>query len=389
MELRDLARPTLHLTTATLISAITGLIFWWAASRFYSAGDIGTASAVISFLNLAFAVSTLGLNVGLIRFYGEFNGRGAGTTLIIMTALSLVLTGVYGILNPGKALGREPSFFGLLLATAAAGALYNVLGYLSVASGKTRTYVEMSLAYGLRVIPVPLMRSLGAPGLLGSFGFGLVLGLSHGWRKLRSHIVPCLDREFLRASFGVSLSNYIGNIVNLLPVYLMPTIILVELGREWTGYYYVGFTLGNIILVPITALSTILLREERTGQKFREALLLILIYWGASVVGIWLFGNYALLLFGEGYTRAMDMLKAVALGIGPAGVTYVGLAKLTVEKKPVYISILNVLRGGLFLLIGYLLLGRYGIAGVGMGWSLAHTATGLGIVVLWKKPKSF
>lgn len=388
MELRRLLGPTLHLTLATMMNALTGLLFWWGASRFYSPADVGAASAIISFMNLTFALSTLGLNIGLIRFYDRFGERGAGTTLLITTLLSVLVIASYAALNPRGVVRGWSTAAGIII-TGAFGAAYNVFGYLAIAAGKTGTYVGMSVAYGSRVVPVPFIRELGAQGLILSFAAGIILGLLYGAGRLRRYIQLSFDQDFLRESIGVSLSNHLGNVVNLVPMYLMPTIILLRLGREWTGYYYIGFTVGNLLLVPLTALGTILIREWRRGEGLEGIFLLLTAYWAISTAGVWALGAQVLGLFGSGYTSALGLLKAMALGVGPVGATYVELARLTVEKKPKIILILNSIRGVVFLALGYLLLGPYGITGVGIAWTLAHlTAVG----AIWaeaKDPKTF
>ena len=389
MELREVLRPTLNITLATVITALTGLFFWLLATKFYSPQEIGMASAVISFLNLTFAVSTLGLNVGLIRFYSKYGKKATGTTLIVMLASSLIMTTAYVLTNPGGMVGESRLFQGIVYITCIAGAVYNALGAISIPARRTGVYLEMSAIYGLRIVPLPFLRDLGAYGLIGSVAVGLTVGFLYGLVRLRDYISLGFETDFLRESLGISISNYVGNTVNILPMYLMPTLILVHLGKEWAGYYYVGFTVGNLMMVPIMALSTILIREGNGKSYFRRSTALVIAYWVITLITTGFLGSFLLGIFGEDYLRALAMVKAIAVGIGPFGMVYLGIARLTVENASRGVFTINVIRGSLFLVLGYLLLYPYGITGVGIAWTLAHTVAVLVLCGSYFNPKTF
>lgn len=370
MELRALLKSTTDLTLATIVMAVSGLFFWIFAARLYPPGDVGTASALISFMNLVFALSTIGLNVGLIRFYGKYGKSAIGTTIMTMLLLSTGLTTTYIMLNPGDIAETPEIIIGAYL-TCVFGALYNALGFVSIPLRKTDVYVKMSLLYGLRVLFLPAVQALKAAGMVLATSVGLALAAAFGLREFREEISLTLDPKFIRESSAISLSNYLGSIVNVLPVYLMPTIILVELGREWTGYYYVGFTVGNLLMTPIVALSTVLMRDGER-KLFKKSLGIVLVYWLLTTVGVFGLGAHILSIFGEDYTKALPMLKALTLGLGPFGLVYIGISALTVKDKPGRILGVNLIRGSSFLVFSYFLLPEHGISGIGIAWVFAH-----------------
>ncbi len=370
MELRALLKSTTDLTLATIVMAVSGLFFWIFAARLYPPGDVGTASALISFMNLVFALSTIGLNVGLIRFYGKYGKSAIGTTIMTMLLLSTGLTTTYIMLNPGDIAETPEIIIGAYL-TCVFGALYNALGFVSIPLRKTDVYVKMSLLYGLRVLFLPAVQALKAAGMVLATSVGLALAAAFGLREFREEISLTLDPKFIRESSAISLSNYLGSIVNVLPVYLMPTIILVELGREWTGYYYVGFTVGNLLMTPIVALSTVLMRDGKR-KLFKKSLGIVLVYWLLTTVGVFGLGAHILSIFGEDYTKALPMLKALTLGLGPFGLVYIGISALTVKDKPGRILGVNLIRGSSFLVFSYFLLPEHGISGIGIAWVFAH-----------------
>ena len=382
MELKTLLKSTTDLSLATIVMAVSGLFFWIFAARLYSPEDVGTASALISFINLVFALSTIGLNVGLIRFYKEYGKSATGTTIITMLLLSIGLTTAYVVTNPGNIVEAPEIVIGAYL-TCVFGALYNALGFVSIPLRRTDVYVKMSFLYGLRIFFLPLTRTLKAAGMVLATSVGLALATAFGLREFKGEISPTLDLKFIRESFAISMSNYLGSLVNVLPVYLMPTIILMELGREWTGYYYVGFTVGNLLMTPIVALSTVLMRDG-DRKLFRKSLVIVLVYWLLATAGVFSLGTHVLSIFGEDYTKALPMLKLIALGLGPFGFVYLGISALTVKGKPGRILAVNLVRGSSFLALSYFLLPEYGITGIGIAWVFAHL-----LATLLLDPKTF
>ncbi|EEB72933.1 lipopolysaccharide biosynthesis protein [Thermococcus sp. AM4] len=370
MELKALLRSTTDLTLGTIVMALSGLFFWLFAARLYPAEEIGTASALVSFMNLVFALSTLGLNIGLVRFY-RIHGKGAsGTMVTAMLLLSTGLTTAYVLMNPGGAFERPELILGAYL-LALFGALYNALGFVSIPLGRTEVYVKMSALYCLRVVFLPFLRTLKAGGMVLATSLGLAVASALGMKEFREQVSFTIDVEFIRESLALSLSNYIGSIVNVLPLYLMPTIVLVELGKEWAGYYYIGFTIGNLLTTPIIALSTVLIRDGKKAL-FRKSLGLVLSYWALAAAGTFLLGEPILKIFGMDYLNALPMLKAIALGLGPFGLVYLGISGLTLRNAAGRILAINLVRGVSFLLLSYFLLPREGITGIGMAWTLAH-----------------
>jgi len=380
--LRTLLRSTTDLTLGTITMALSGLLFWLFAARLYPPDEIGTASALVSFMNLVFALSTLGLNIGLVRFHRIYGKRAAGTTVTAMVLLSTGFTTAYVLMNPGKVFERPGLIVGAYL-LGLFGALYNALGFISIPIGRTEVYVKMSALYGLRVVFLPIFRSLKASGMILATSLGLAIASALGLTEFREQVSFTIDVEFIKESLALSLSNYLGSIVNVLPLYLMPTIVLVELGKAWTGYYYIGFTIGNLMMTPIVALSTILIRD---GEKalFRKSLALVLSYWVLAVVGIFWLGKPILEIFGGDYLAALPMLKMIALGLGPFGLVYIGISGLTVKGAAGRILAINLVRGLSFLILGYFLLARQGITGIGVAWALAHL-----LAALLLDPKTF
>lgn len=391
MELRKLLSSTFDLTAATLVSSASGLVFWWVASKFYPPQEIGVASAILSVLNLIFALSTLGLNIGAVRFYGKFGKNALWTMTVTMVLTSILMTAAYIILDPS---GINPSLqvSALLLMISGLGALYNALGYASIPLRKTRTYLNQSILYSTRMLPLPFLQAHGWIGSVISFGTGLAVGTLYGLRRLGGSIKGKFNKEFFGRAIKLSFANYLGSITGLLPVYLMPSIVLETLGREATAHYYIGFMILNLTVMPLSYLAVLLLREgsEESSidrKNLQRIFSLLLVYWAIAGAVLGLLGEPILRLFGESYVSATEMLKIGAFGIGISGVLYLFTTLRNLQEDTRRVGASNVINGLSFLLFGTVLVGRVGIAGPVIGWIIGNTLGTLVLIV--KIPKTF
>ena len=66
---------TLFILIFLMLSSVIGagirFVFWVIAARFYSAEDVGLASAIVSAMRMIGMLSVLGLDLALIRFIPE------------------------------------------------------------------------------------------------------------------------------------------------------------------------------------------------------------------------------------------------------------------------------------------------------------------------------
>jgi O-antigen/teichoic acid export membrane protein len=391
LGLRDLIRPTANLTGATFVSAAAGFLFWWAAARLYPAEEVGVASSVLSALSLIFALSTLGLNVGTVRFYPKFGKAATGTAALVITVASLSMTEVYILINPGGILTDRVSVKALLLIIAVLGAVYTASGIAAVPLRKTNVFFRQSVVYSTRVIPLPFLTEESFGGIVGSFGTGLLLGAAYGVIKLKDALRPTLSVEFLREALPISFGNYLLSVSSYLPLYFMPSLVLRDLGREMAAYYYAGFMIITLTTVPINQLSLILLREGSKGKIRRRDMVKaaegLAVYWVVTAAILILTDDALLSIFGSEYTAAGDMLKLASLGIGPAGFVALLTAALNIEMDSRGVAIASALNCLVFLLSAHPFLLRFALQGAALSWILSNSAALL--VLLLRYPKTF
>ncbi|NJF26142.1 lipopolysaccharide biosynthesis protein [Thermococcus sp. Bubb.Bath] len=391
MGLRDLIRPTANLTGATFVSAAAGFLFWWAAARMYPPEEVGVASSVLSALSLIFALSTMGLNVGTVRFYSKFGKKATGTTVLVITIASFSMTAVYTIMDPGRVLTGKTSLKALLLSMAVLGAVYTTNGIAAVPLRKTDVFFKQSVVYSARVIPLPFLTREGFGGIVGSFGVGLLTGAVYGVIKLKDALKPAFSMEFLREALPISVGNYLLSISSYLPLYFMPSLVLRDLGRDMAAYYYAGFMLISLTTVPINQLSIILLREGSKGKIRRRDMVkaagVLAVYWAITSAILILAGNTLLSIFGGKYTSAGGMVKLASLGIGPAGFVALLTAELNIAMDSRGVAIASALNCLVFLFSAHPFLLHFGLQGAALSWILSNSAA-LPVLLL-RHPKTF
>jgi len=89
-------------------------------------------------------------------------------------------------------------------------------------------------------------------------------------------------------------------------------------------------------------------------------------------------GDRLLLLFGEEYSlNATSTFRLLALATIPAIMVHIFLAIKRAEEDTVSLIIVPVALVIGAILLGYWLLGRYGIVGIGVAWLVVHTVAAL------------
>jgi O-antigen/teichoic acid export membrane protein len=378
-ELENLKSPlyrnSIYISLSFLITAVAGFLFWSIAARLYPSSDVGVASAIVSAINLVFTISMLGMNFAIIRFYPEYRERAIGSSLVITIIASFLFSILYGII-----MGRSESFRSIFSAEfliifitfSMIGTSYNLISIYAIAKRKAEHSFVQAVLFSVRFVFLFFLVSWGVLGIVSSFGLGLLLGLVYGLIFVDG-IRLALDLEYLKASFRFSLGNYIANLANVTPNYLMPTIVLTILGEEQAAYYYIAFAVGNMLLFVPNAINTSFFVEGSHGfsnikKTLKKALFLSYVYLLGALVFVWLFGGYVLELFRPEYVKGFGLLKLMVLGGFFVVPVNFSITILNIQKRVREVVGINLLKAALFLGLSYLLIPRFGIEGVGWGW---------------------
>lgn len=392
-EFRNFKSPlyknSIYISLASLTTAVAGFLFWAIAARLYPAEDVGVASAIVSALNLTFQLSMLGMNFAIIRFYPEYKEKAVSSALLVTGVAGVVLSIAYGLLMLNSESFKEFGwdFLGLFVLFSVIGTFYNVLSTYAIARRQAEHAFLQNLLFAGRFVFLVFLTSLGVLGIISSFGLGLILAVGYAVFMVGIPTIK-IDREFIREAFNFSVGNYLANIANIAPNYLMPTLVLNMLGKEEAAYFYMAFSIGNLILFVPNAINTSFFVEGSHGLKnmrrtLKKAITFSYAYLIAAIIGVWSFGGYVLRFFGEGYVGGLALLRFMALGGFLVVLVNFALTVLNIQKRVKEIVAINTLKAVLFLGLSYLLVPKMGIMGVGLGWIGAYLGVigALGVII--------
>ncbi|HTX44438.1 MAG TPA: oligosaccharide flippase family protein, partial [Methanocella sp.] len=210
-----LYKNSFYLVVNRVLVVLTGFVFWMVATRVYSVNDVGLAVAFVSSSQLICSFSVFGFDTSIIRFFNNYDrSRIFNTSLIVVTAASLVLGGLYVLgvryLSPDLAVLQNPLYAAVFL-------LFTMV--LSIATITAQSFIAMRDAkYSfiqnvLLTLRIPLLIPLL---FLGSFGILSATFLAYAGAYVVVfyflgrfiELRPRVDLEFIKLSYKFSFGNY-------------------------------------------------------------------------------------------------------------------------------------------------------------------------------------
>lgn len=332
----ELVKNGFFLLASTATQGVLGAAFWLLCARLFTVAEIGTATALISATVLLGYVSLLGLNSSVIRFLPNASDPNAeiNNGILLSSVVSIVLASGYVLLLPSLAGSLAFVRHSILYAVGfvafsamTALVLYTDAVFIARRSAKYNLYVDGLAQGGTKlVLPVALV-SAGAFGILAATGIAatadvvlsIILMITVlGYRpRLRLH------PGAIRQALGFSSANYFANILNLLPTLVIPIAIINRLGARAAGFYYVAFSVANLLNAIAYSTSQSLFAEGSHGDQDkrvlarRSARLLAAVSIPAALL-VALVAPFVLSVFGRQYgTHATSTLVVLALGLLP------------------------------------------------------------------------
>ena len=399
----SLYRNALYLVIVNLALPATGLAFWVIAARFYSAEDVGLASAIIAAMALLASLSTLGLNFGLIRFLPH-SGQNANPMInscfTISGLASIVLCVIFfaglSIWSPALLFLRQnPTYLAAFIVFTVANALSLMVNDTFIAERRSGFALARGLIFGVLRLPLPILLAafFHSFGIFASWGISLAVALvisvliflpraQTGYRLL-----PTISKSAVNEMMHFSLANYISNQFWFLPSFILPIMVLNLLGAELNAYFYIAWVVGSALAMVPFAIAMALFAEgsynkQRLGADAWRSLKLTSLIIVPVVIVIVIIADKLLLLFGSSYSESGTMLlRIMALSTFPTAINYIYLSIKRVEKKLAVLLKLTAFIAIATLALSYLLLPRIGINGAGIAWLGSQGVVAVGIIV--------
>jgi len=383
----------MYLAADMATTALLGFVFWIVAARFYSASDVGFATAVISAATFLAVLSYLGFDASLIRFLP----RADRPSELLNT--SFTLCGVVGLLLGTLFLLGLPlwspvldfvrgNVISSLVFVILVGllTLSGLIGSSYVAQRQAKFTFFMDITSSVLKIPLAILLAgfFYSFGIIAAYALAMALAVVIGAFAFLPKVVagykmlPELKVALIRDVWRYSSANYVASLLFGASRWLLPVIVLNVRGPEANAYFYVAFTIASLLFVIPLAVSSALFAEgshfeDKLGENVTRSLKFTFLILVPGVILLLLAGRWILLIFGESYSaNALQLLWLMSLSSLPLSINcvYSVILRVTGRLKELIViwglTALGVLAGSYLIIpilgingVGYAMLGTY------------------------------
>lgn len=388
-------------------TAILGFIFWKVMADAFSPSIVGIGSALLSAAGLVSNMASLGLGNGLMRFVPEAGNRASkfvNGVFLVSSIIALLVSLVYiagtSVWSPSLHFLAQRYLLGFcFMAVTALITVSNLCDYSFIAQRLARYTFLKNLIVSLAKIPLPIL----VFSALGGYGIFLGCGVAVVMAVIVSFVL-FLPRAYPRSAFdgGVdfylayralpfSLGNYLASLFNQAIGSVLPLIVLNIKGAESNAYFYMAWMMASVIAIIPNGVATSLFAEcshypDKLNHYLKRSLLVSLALLVPAVGVLWVLAPWLLGFFGQAYAaNGTETLRWLLLSNFPQAINSFYRDVNRVKKRMSYIVYQAFAMSSLTLGLGYLLLQEKGLAGIGIGYTLANLTVALVVAVpLWR-----
>ena len=399
-----LFKNSYFLMTSTVVGSLLGFIFWMLIARYYTPYDVGLATALISAANLLTAFSLLGFGYGIRRFLpNEIDKQGMINSCLTITFLfSILLSAIFilgiDIWSPALLFVRENILFLMFfIVFPCANAIIQLQRSVFMALRSAEfTFIQNTTLSVLKLIFVLYLMAFSAFGIFSSWTIAACITLIFSIffltpRRVHSYLpIPTIKKKMIKDMFPISFGNYIAENFGVIPNSVLPLMIINVLNPEMNAYFFMALAISNLlIMVSVAVNSSLFVEGSYAPELFRnnviKAIKFTFLLIIPAILGIFIFGDKLLLLFGRAYAEnGFYVLCILVLAVIPFTINkiYSTIKNVQLNVKPVIY--LNALIAILTIVISYVLMIKIGLIGVALGYTLGQ---GIGAVVVFAAVK--
>jgi O-antigen/teichoic acid export membrane protein len=390
-----LIQNSFYLLAATATQGVLGMAFWLLCARLFPASQVGEATALISASILLAYLSLLGFNSSLIRYLPKDPRPESwlNNGLVLCTAVSILLGGGYVLVLPSIApkltfVRHSPLEAAGFIAFVTMTALVLLTDAVFIARRQAKYNLLVDgVVQGVTKLVLPLVLvGAGAYGIFAATGFAaafdvvvslVLIVIVIGYRpRMR------LNVGVIRQGIGFSAANYAANLLNLVPTLVLPIAVIDELGTRPAAYYYIAFSIANLMNAIAYSTCQALFAEGSHGDTARRVLVrrsarllaLATVPVGLVVAAL---APVLLLVFGEQYSRhATITLIVFSLGVVPVAACTWTMTLLRVTKQLPALMVSGFAYAAVMCVLA-VWWARSGLVYVGLAWDIGNVVAAL------------
>ena len=167
---------------------------------------------------------------------------------------------------------------------------------------------------------------------------------------------------------------------------LLPVLVVARLGAGANAYFYITWMIGSVFFMVSPSISQALFAESVRNdvglrptvvKAFRIAAFLLIPAMVVMVAG----GKLILAIFGQAYvTAGYGLLVVLAISAMPDAVSNVAVAICRATNRLSYSASINLGILAFTVVSAWLLMPRFGLLGVGIGWLAAQVLSALACI---------
>jgi O-antigen/teichoic acid export membrane protein len=317
----NLFRNSIYLMLATAIQAGLGFFFWLICAHVFTPTQIGIGTALISAMTLISFISLLGFNSTFIRILPNSENRNnevnTGSILVISAAaiISVIYIWIVPYIAPSLSIVHANFWYAagfvVMVALASINSLTDSI-FIAYRAAEYTLITDAFFTNGSKLFLPLLFVALGAYGVFAAAGLaasiGMVASICYLIFKFGYKPQWKIDTKTLKSVFSYSFTNYIANLVNIIPTLILPIVVLDHLGAPAAADYFLAFTVINLIYAVANAVSQSLFAEGSYGEGkllplLKHAVIIMgaIMIPGAAILGG--LGPFILGFFGKSYSE--------------------------------------------------------------------------------------
>ena len=393
------------LVFSTGTTSALGMIFWMLAARNYTTDVVGLNSAMISTMIFLANLSQFQLVNALNRFLpraGQATGRMILFAYLISLGTALISSLIFilgvNLWSPSLSVIRSSPYFILWFTLSTMAWVIFVLQDGAFVGLRQATWIPVEnfiFAVGKILLLVAFASLLPQYGVFASWTVPIILlllptNLLIFWRLVPKHVEATQGRAEQITTSQISryvVGDYFSSLIWLGTTNLLPLMVISLAGATANAYFYLSWVIAYTLYLVSRNMGMSLIAEAATDQsKLITYGYRILVQTARivvpAVIGIVLFAPYILRLFGEAYSvEGSLLLRLLALSAIPYIVISLFVSIARVQRRMVAMVIVLGALCLMVLSLSYVLLGIYGITGIGIAWLVSQTVIALVLLV--------
>jgi len=390
---------------STAVMAFLGFFFWIINARFYSAEQVGLGTTLFSVTTLITNFSMLGLGNGLIRYLSSSDRKNKkiNTTFTIIALMSIIISVIYLIFiktfSPKLLFVRENIYFSLLFILFTVFYALNTISDNVFIAYRSSQFVliKNTISSIVKLIFPIFLVAMGAFGIFMSMGIAMAAAFLFSllFLILRFNYVfkPGIDGIVVKRMVKFSLGNYIGDLIGVLPVTILPILITNLIGAQFSAFFYMDMMIANLLYIIPKATSQSLFAEGSYNEAelklhLKKAVKIISIIIIPVIIITFIFGNYILLAFGKNYSdEGFILLKFLSISGIFISICSIGYSILNIKHKVKLNILLAIINTAVTLSLSLILIkmSLFGVVSVGIGWIAGQAIEALIYLFLLKR----